>query len=113
MPVKNSQGKSLWGTFKWTDQAGSAWIHLPILASQKMRQADNHVMLMRRSRRFTAPAMKYPCQKMDPEIVMDFGKVMYTLPYLKCVTSKDLLCSTGNAAQCYMAPWMGEEFGNR
>ena len=55
--------------------------------------------------------MKYPCQKMDPEIVMDFGKVMYTLPYLKCVTSKDLLCSTGNSAQCYVVAWMTEEFG--
>ena len=22
----------------------------------------------------------------------------------------DLLCSTGNSAQCYVAPWIGEEF---
>ena len=44
---------------------------------------------------------------MDPEIVMDFGKVMYTLPYLKCVTSKDLLYSTGTSAQCYVPVGMG------
>ena len=25
--------------------------------------------------------------------------------------NKDLLCSTGNSAQCYLAAWMGGEFG--
>ena len=28
---------------------------------------------------------------------------MYTLLYLKWITNKDLLCSTGNSVQCYMA----------
>ena len=36
---------------------------------------------------------------------------MYTLLYLKWVTNKDLLYSTGNSAQCYVAVWMGGEFG--
>ena len=36
---------------------------------------------------------------------------MYTLLYLKWITKKDLLYSTGNSAQCYVAAWMGEEFG--
>ena len=36
-------------------------------------------------------------------IVRDFGKVMYTLLYLKWLTNKDLLYSTGNSAQCYVA----------
>ena len=36
---------------------------------------------------------------------------MYTLLYLKWITSKDLLYSTGNSAQCYVAAWMGEGFG--
>ena len=36
---------------------------------------------------------------------------MYTLLYLKWITNKDLLYSTGNSAQCYMAAWMGGEFG--
>ena len=36
-------------------------------------------------------------------IVTEFGKVMYTLMYLKWVTNKDLLWSTGNSAQCYVA----------
>ena len=37
---------------------------------------------------------------------------MYTLLYLKWITSEDLLNSTGNSAQCYVAAWMGwGEFG--
>ena len=36
---------------------------------------------------------------------------MYTLLYLKWITNKDLLYSTGNSAQCYVAAWMGEESG--
>ena len=32
---------------------------------------------------------------------------MYTLLYLKRITDKDLLYSTGNSAQCYVAAWMG------
>ena len=33
------------------------------------------------------------------------------LLYLKWITSKDLLCSTGNSAQGFVAAWMGGEFG--
>ena len=36
---------------------------------------------------------------------------MYTLLYLKWIINKDLLYSTGNSAQYYVAAWMGEEFG--
>ena len=43
-------------------------------------------------------------------IVREFGIDMYTLLYLKWITSKDLLNSTWNSAQCGMAAWMGEEF---
>ena len=34
----------------------------------------------------------------------------WTLLYLKWITNKDLLYSTGNSAQCYVAAWMGGEF---
>ena len=44
-------------------------------------------------------------------IVKDFGKVMYTLLYLKWITNKNLLYSTGNSTQCYVAAWMGGGFG--
>ena len=44
-------------------------------------------------------------------IVRKFGVDMYTLLYLKWITNKDLLYSTGNSVQCYVAAWMGGEFG--
>ena len=36
---------------------------------------------------------------------------MYTLLYLKWVTNKDLLYSTQNSAQCYVAPWWEGSLG--
>ena len=59
-------------------------------------------------------------------IVKECGMDMYTLLYLKWITTttttttttknkmdnnKALLYSTGNSAQCYVAAWMGGEFG--
>ena len=44
-------------------------------------------------------------------IVREFGIDMYTLLYLRWITNKDLLYRTGNSAQCYVASWMGGEFG--
>ena len=40
-------------------------------------------------------------------IVREFGMDMYKLLYLKWITNKDLLYSTGNSAQSYVAAWMG------
>ena len=44
-------------------------------------------------------------------IVKKFGIDMHTLLYLKWITDKDLLNSTWNSAQCYVATWMGGGFG--
>ena len=49
--------------------------------------------------------------KMGECIVREFGMDMYPLLYLKEITSKDLLHRTGNSAPCYVAVWMGGEFG--
>ena len=43
--------------------------------------------------------------------VREFGMDMYTLLYLKWITNDDLLDSTGNSAQCYVAAWVGGESG--
>ena len=65
------------------------------------------------------------CTHLDLEIVIlsqvnqaekekyhDFGKVMYTLLYLKLITTKTyLLYSTWNSAQCYAPAWMGGGLG--
>ena len=40
-------------------------------------------------------------------IVKEFVMGMYTLIYLKWIVNKDLLYSTSNSAQCYVAAWMG------
>ena len=43
----------------------------------------------------------------------EFAMDMYPLPYVKWITNKDLLYNTGNSAQCYVAAWMGGEFGEQ
>ena len=56
--------------------------------------------------------LRLPGERMEGKgIVTEFGMDMYTLLYLKWITNKDLLYSTGNSAQCYVATWMGGEFG--
>ena len=44
-------------------------------------------------------------------IVREFEIHRYPLLYFKWITNKDLLFSTRNSAQCYVAAWMGEELG--
>jgi len=44
-------------------------------------------------------------------IVREFGTDMYTLLYLKRITNRDLLYSTGNSSKCYRAAWMGGVWG--
>ena len=38
--------------------------------------------------------------RMGEGIVREFGMDMYTLLYIKWITNKDLLYSTGNSAKC-------------
>ena len=47
----------------------------------------------------------------NPRLPTEFGMDLYTLLYFKWIAIKDLLCSTWNSAQCYVAAWMGGEFG--
>ena len=41
----------------------------------------------------------------------ELGMERYTHLCLRWITNKDLLCSAWNSAQCYVAAWMGREFG--
>ena len=36
---------------------------------------------------------------------------MYVLLYMKWMTNRVLLCSTGNPSPCHVVAWMGGEFG--
>ena len=47
--------------------------------------------------------------RMGEWIIRQLGIDRYTLLYLKWITNKDLLYSTENSAQCYVAAWMGRE----
>jgi len=40
---------------------------------------------------------------------LELSTDMYTLIYLKWISNRNLLYSTGNSAQCYVAAWMGGE----
>ena len=44
-------------------------------------------------------------------MVREFGRDMYTLLYFKWITNKDLLFSTRNSAQCYVAARVGGDLG--
>ena len=52
-----------------------------------------------------------PGGRMGEGTVRESGMDMDTLLCLIWRTSKDLLDSTGNSAQCHVAAWMGGEFG--
>ena len=46
-------------------------------------------------------------------IVREFVMDRYTLLYIKWVTNKNLVHSTWDSAQSYVAAWMGGEFGGK
>ena len=48
---------------------------------------------------------------MGERTVRELGMDKYTLLYVKWIINQVLLYSTGNSAQCYVAVWMGGEFG--
>ena len=47
--------------------------------------------------------------RMGEGIVREFGTYMYTLLYLKWITNKDLLYSTGNSPQYSVITYMRKE----
>ena len=73
---------------------------------KKMRQ-----MNLLTKQKETHRLRKHTHDSWGEEIVKDLGKVMYTLPYLKWITNKNLLYSTWNSVQCCVSAWMGGVFG--
>ena len=49
--------------------------------------------------------------RMGEGIARECGMDGYTQLYVKWITNKDLLYSTGNSSQYYVAAWMGGQFG--
>ena len=52
-----------------------------------------------------------PGGRMGDRMFREFGINKYSLLYLKWITNKNLLYSTGNSAQCSVVAWMGGESG--
>ena len=93
----------VWKT-PWTEGPG----RLQSVGSQRMR----HDRVTERSTRGTLSEKNRTAhlERMagrDRESGMD----VYTFLYLKWITNKALLYSTWNSAQCYVAAWIGGEFG--
>ena len=77
----------------------------PLYVESKMIQMN---LLTKQKETHRLGEWTYDC--LGEEIVKDLGMDMYTLLYLKWITNKDLLYSTGNSVQCHVAAWMGGEF---
>ena len=70
-------------------------------------------MNLQKRKRLTEGEPTYGClgEGRGEGTVRKFGMDVYTLLYLKWITNKDLLYSIGNSAQCYVAVWIGGDFG--
>ena len=81
---------------------------------QNLKRNDAHKLLYLQNRtrlRLREWTYGFYGGRMGGVIVMEFGMNSYTLLYLKWITNNILLYSTGNSVQCYVAAWMGGEFG--
>ena len=53
--------------------------------------------------------LSLPGESLEQRRLVSYGS--WALLYLKWLANKDLLYSTGNSAQCYVAAWTGGGFG--
>ena len=89
---KHRQGKmfKLW-------KKTNIWYHLHV--GSKMIQMN---LFIRQTHRHRDQTYGYQGEQWEGEIDWEFGIDMYTLLYLKWITNKDLLYSTGYSAQYYV-----------
>ena len=59
-------------------------------------------LFIRQTHRLRDQTYGYQGEQWEGEIDWEFGIDMYTLLYLKWITNKDLLYSTGHSAQYYV-----------
>ena len=79
-----------------------------------LKRNDAHKLLYLQNRnrlRLREWTYGYYGERMGGVIITEFGMKRYILLYFKWITNKALLYSTGNSVQCYVAAWMGGEFG--
>ena len=78
----------------------------------KMVQMIQMILFIKQKQTHRLRASTYGCQGQrmrgrDREFCID----IYKLLYLKRIINKVLLYGTGDTSQCYVAVWMGGEFG--
>ena len=74
-----------------------------------LKRNDTNELIIKQKETHRLRKRTYGCQAEG--IIGDFGKVMYTLLYLKWITNKDLLQSTWKSVQCYVTARMEGDFG--
>ena len=70
------------------------------------------VLCSKRSRHSEKPALQWrgtPTHRNWGKPVQQQRPSRHLKKWIKWIANKDLLCSTGNSAQCYVAAWMGDE----
>ena len=80
---------------------------LPDIPYMRIRKDVTHASLFTKQ----SHRLREQTQVSGGAMARESGVDMYTLLYLKWIANKVLLYSTGNSAHCYVAGWMGGEFG--
>ena len=110
---------------EWIMPFVATWVDLEMLIPSEIRQGKRniiwyllHVESKKKWYKWTYAQTRnrftdlwLPGWRMGEGIIRVFKIDMNTLLYLKWITNKDLLSSTGNSAQCYVAAWMGGVLG--
>ena len=91
-----------------SEREGEILYDIPFMSNFKKMIQMNLLMKQKFSQKTN---LWLPWGESGGEIVMEFWINMYTLLYLKWITNRVQLYSTGNSAQYYVAAWMGGELG--
>ena len=102
-----SKGHTEWSK---SDREGEIFYDIPYLCNLR-RNVTNEFTKQKETHRLIEWTYGFWVKGGREEIVTEFGINMYARLYLKWITNENLLYSTWNSAQCYVAAWMGEEFG--
>ena len=92
--------------WSWSDREGEIPYDIPYMWNWKRNDTSE---LTKQKEIHGLREWIYSCW--EEGVVREFGTDVYTLLYLKSITSKNLLYSTWNSAPCCGAAWLGEKFG--
>ena len=100
--IMSKKGRQRWKTTVWH----------PLYVDSKMKEYK--WTYLQNTNRLRLQAQAHGCVgRIGERTVRDFAMDLYTPLYLRWITNKDLLYSTWNSAQYYVAAWLGGELGGR